>query len=390
MPALHEKHGGDSSRERDISPITPREKSLRAVLTPRKAAAVPAAEVVVDKKILEFDLAPHQAVPDARSKDAPAFAPLSKGCTDLLDAMSGPVVLELNAGSAGFTAAIIARGVEGIAIDHVKNEHTTKTRVLHIDMTRPGGQAVIRALCATGRVQHVHAAPPCGTGSRAREIKIPQYLIDQGAPEPVPLRSNEHPRGLPDLVGVSLLRVKSANIIYDFIAALIMEFPLITFSVENPSRAYIWLFEAYIEIAAMPGWTRIEYQGCMHGGRRPKWSCWLTNVPELTLLSLNGKCDNSHVHLPYSVKKSFDKQSFGKRKWNFATNSEAEYPKELCALAADAIIENLRNRGFRCPIPTFKDDEGVPEVKRRRLAAAVGLSPWTHAPCNHLRVCKGH
>ena len=59
-------------------------------------------------------------------------------------------------------------------------------------------------------------APPCGTMSRAREIPLPQWLKDKGIPEPYPLRSTQHPQGLPGLDGTDLIKVQKANALAAF------------------------------------------------------------------------------------------------------------------------------------------------------------------------------
>ena len=40
---------------------------------------------------------------------------------------------------------------------------------------------------------------PCGTASRARERPVARDKIKQGAPQPPPLRSADHPLGLPHI-----------------------------------------------------------------------------------------------------------------------------------------------------------------------------------------------
>ncbi len=114
-------------------------------------------------------------------------------------------------------------------------------------------------------------------------------------------------------------------------------FPSITFSIENPLNSYLWLFEQYLEIASRPGWHFVTYQGCMHGGTRPKWSAWLTNVAEY--LSLHAVCDASHTHEPYDVKHEAGSG------WSFASAAEAAYPRQLCDAAAILLLRNLARRG---------------------------------------------
>ena len=60
-------------------------------------------------------------------------------------------------------------------------------------------------------VRHVHLGPSCGTFSRAREIPVPRWKVEQGAPDPKPLRSEEYPLGLPNLVVSQRARVANVN-----------------------------------------------------------------------------------------------------------------------------------------------------------------------------------
>ena len=60
----------------------------------------------------------------------------------------------------------------------------------------------------------VHLGPPCGTSSRARDIRR------HSGPDPKPLRSRMHPDGLPSLTGTDLQRVLSANVLYQLSAEI--------------------------------------------------------------------------------------------------------------------------------------------------------------------------
>eukprot|EP00973_Karenia_brevis_P006559 892588-Karenia_brevis.AAC.1 len=62
------------------------------------------------------------------------------------------------------------------------------------------------------QIRYVHFAPPCGTATRAREIRRAH------GPDPKPLRSVDHPNGLPNLSGDAKAKVDSANLLYEFVA----------------------------------------------------------------------------------------------------------------------------------------------------------------------------
>ena len=73
---------------------------------------------------------------------------------------------------------------------------------------------------------HAHFAPSCGTCSRAREIKVPGLPIER---QPQPLRSNEHPDGLPCLLEADQKRVDAANLSHSAMVTLLLF--LITFGI---------------------------------------------------------------------------------------------------------------------------------------------------------------
>ena len=117
-------------------------------------------------------------------------------------------------------------------------------------------------------------APPCGTATRARNKRIAQHLVEAGAPDPRPLRSDEFPQGLPGLRPIDQAKVDSANSIYELcyrimVDALEMD---ILVSCENPIRSYLWSIEPWSQLLNDSRCEPIELQNCMFGGARDKWS----------------------------------------------------------------------------------------------------------------------
>ena len=80
------------------------------------------------------------------------------------------------------------------------------------DITKPAVQHAIIQLLPECHL--VSAAMDCSTKSRIREIRLP------GANQPLPLRSEAHPRGLPHLHGRDLQRVVQDNAASDFQLAI--------------------------------------------------------------------------------------------------------------------------------------------------------------------------
>ena len=177
----------------------------------------------------------------------------------------------------------------------------------------------------TRRIIHVHAGPPCGTCSRARGVHLPLG--------PRPLRDERNLLGFAYLEGDEKDRVDSANQIYLQLAAFIVWLQQlgVGFSIENPTTSLLWHIPAYRDLLQF-AWF-INFDSCMHGGRRLKHTSLLTNVPHLSALSVS--CDGKHEHLPWGV---LDGQ--------FATAEEAAYPKQLCESISECLKLRARDLGF--------------------------------------------
>ncbi len=88
---------------------------------------------------------------------------------------------------------------------------------------------------------YIHFAPPCGTCSAARN-KRHRDLEEAGFILPKPVRSKEHPMGLPSNRGLDAAKVASANLLYFAtleIAKLCLQYDIL-FSIENPENSLFW------------------------------------------------------------------------------------------------------------------------------------------------------
>ena len=130
------------------------------------------------------------------------LAPVAVTSTPL-HAPLGPVLLciELCAGSAGLSAELTGMDFEAVPVDYERNQQVVRAVTVKADLSSETGQTMIRQIMQSPRFHFLHAAPPCGTCSRARSIPIPLAQRLRGAPAPVPLRSDAFPAGLPDLSG---------------------------------------------------------------------------------------------------------------------------------------------------------------------------------------------
>ena len=62
-------------------------------------------------------------------------------------------------------------GFDILAVDHSKNRFLPRARICQVDLTKQHGWDFLNYVIKFHNVVFVHAAPPCGTCSRAREIK---------------------------------------------------------------------------------------------------------------------------------------------------------------------------------------------------------------------------
>ena len=109
-------------------------------------------------------------VANASGESAACSAERSRAADVGLTGASKPVVLEVCCGSAGLTLELCVLEFEAIGIDHSKNRHTPKAKILVINLATQHGRTTLCELCRDERVVAVWFGVPCGTASRAREI----------------------------------------------------------------------------------------------------------------------------------------------------------------------------------------------------------------------------
>ena len=279
--------------------------------------------------------------------------------------------IELCAGSAGYSARISKLGLSTLPIDNVHNRQRQKFPCITLDLGSPEGQEIVLRTLRQGRVFSIGVAPPCGTATRAREKSIPAKKR-QGARAPPQLRSDEFPLGLPDALAENLPftaldadRLLQANAVYDFVSSLLSEAHSlgVHWWAENPSRSYMRQTPGFVALASLQGAVFHELQPCMFGGARPKWTCFLTNIPNFGSIAL--KCDGNHPHAPWLV------HNAGKG-LVFDTATEAEYPDDLCRALANLILELAVLAGFDPAASALSKDH---KDKRDSLGASAARQP---------------
>ena len=105
--------------------------------------------------------------------------------------LSQLLAVEVFSGTGGLTASIRKIGLgQSLGVDaHVSKQ--VKAPIIRLNLAEDSGQAFLLRILDNPRVVYIHMGPPCGTSSRAREIKRFNGRC------PMPLRSTEHPMASP-------------------------------------------------------------------------------------------------------------------------------------------------------------------------------------------------
>lgn len=223
--------------------------------------------------------------------------------------------IEVFSGTAGLCAEVRRLGCQhSKGIDaHITKQ--VKAPVIRLDLSDVAGQKLLWRILQDPRVFAVHLGPPCGTSSRAREIKR-RFGVN-----PLPLRSDAFPDGLANLKPRDRARVDTANQLYKLSGEILAFCTMhgILCSLENPARSHMWK-TTYLNDPIEGLWPQLRevlFHHCMFGSRRRKRTKLLVNHPCYTHLCR--ECDGSHEH-----------DAWGYTPTGWATAHEVEYPHGLC------------------------------------------------------------
>ena len=252
---------------------------------------------------------------DKRSSEAPKVqeVPLE------IEKIKHPVIIEMFCGTARVTACLKAIGLQdSFGVDHIKSKaiSTVKTS----DVTTKHGQEVFLEWMKAPLIQGIFIAPPCGTCSLARCIKLRD---EKGRliPGLVPLRSAKFPEGLPNLSPRYRLRVSLANKLYEFVRRVmrLAHKGGLIIAVENPRSSLFWATRWWRDCGVPMQYT--AHQACAYGSDRPKWTVVGHNRKQF--MKLNRCCpgeSKEHRHKPW-----------GRTGNNsFATSEETAYSHPPC------------------------------------------------------------
>ena len=249
-----------------------------------------------------------------------------------------------------------------IAIDKLQKQGA-RTSIIRLDLTREADCSLVDGWLDSPLLVWAHLAPVCGTASRARDIRVLPT-------DPAPLRSCEHPDGLPNLDGRDLLRVRLANKLFDFACKVFAKATErgILVTMENPKNSYFWSTNFFVHLQASFEMHTADFQVCMYGGTRDKWTRFVANFPEVGQLSI--VCDKTHSHAPWR----FAQDAQGKRVW--ATSLESEYTRQLCIATVQVVLHKAQSLGLTLLPQSLKDIQTHPLMQNQQSRIAIGKQPF--------------
>ncbi len=269
------------------------------------------------------------------------------------------ICIEVFCGQARLSQSLKSQSFRVFSIDHKPFKNVS---VLQIDLNSIVERKLFWDLVFHNRVLYVHFAPPCGTASAARQIRL--HKTSHG---PRPLRDLANPMGLDTLSPVEQERVDLANNLYGFVAEAcqILQERSIGWSIENPSSSLMWITEPTQALCKMMGANLVafDFDTCMFGATRLKHTALWTNISQLQ--QLERRCDGSHTHEPWG--------QVGK---GFATALECAYNKPLADAWAACIKRWALDLGVIFAPPTL--NEVTMDHKDMAVAfnkAAIGSQP---------------
>ena len=248
-----------------------------------------------------------------------------------------------------------------IAIDKVRKSFARST-IFQLDLTLDKDVALLISWMESPLLLWIHLAPVCGRASRARDIQ-------RRPGDPLPLRSLESPDGLHDLNAQDRERVRIANRLYEVACYIFLQATLkgIVATMENPSNSYFWFTTWVLRLLLQVPVFLTDFQSCMYGGLRNKWTRILANFPQVQ--SMNVVCDHSRTHVPWG----FATDQHGQRVW--ATSLESQYPRKLCIVLTSLVLHFAEQRGLTLKASTLTEEAENPMAATQLFHVGAGQQP---------------
>ena len=219
--------------------------------------------------------------------------------------------MELCAGSAVLSSEAAKQGFQTFAVDHELNRFSPKAKIFQLDLSKTESSQLLADMYHNMKPQWTHMGLPCGTASRAREKPVSKKLRDKGAPQPRPLRDQDHLMGLHNLTPAEQRRVDGANQVYQAAEGILFTIFILGLwvSIENPERSWLWAILALLvkrrNNAEYSQWyfnlTDTTFDACQHGSNFAK-TTRLKGTPGI-FEHLGGQCDGTHTHANWKVQR---------------------------------------------------------------------------------------
>ena len=164
------------------------------------------------------------------------------------------------------------------------------------------------------------------------------------------------------------MKVDKADTIYRFCIDIIIwccsQTPPVPFTVENPSRSWIWQLPPMKGAIAKFKLVLLHMDMCMHGSKRRKRTGMLTDRPDI-FGKFEATFDGGHVHQKWGPI-----QDPVANRWTFATGQEYEYPQIFCDRIASCVAKHLKTESRKAPASRKKRPK--PPQQKLRVRAQVG------------------
>ena len=272
-------------------------------------------------------------------------------------------MLEVFAGGAVLTSVAKQFGLGGMAIDKTRKQNARCT-IYQLDLLQADDRELLEEWLSSPLLLWAHFAPVCGTASRAREIPRPELSM-----APRPLRSMEYPMGLPDLGPIERKRVEIANELFRYTCQL-FAFCVkrgVLATMENPRGSYLWMIPFLVELQRIYPLFATDFQACMYGSERDKWTRIVASFPEITQMDVT--CDRKHKHLGWG----FTTNAQGQKVW--ATSEESQYPRKLCIALVQVVLHVASAKGVLLRPNCIHDIVDHPLLSTKHSQFAAGVQP---------------
>ena len=157
---------------------------------------------------------------------------------DLLESLNGK-----DCGTGRVTACLRQFGLSSsFGVDHIRPRNCVAP-VSPVDLTTKRGRDLLASWLKNPRVVGVFLAPPCGTASRARSIKLK--------------RKRNAPNGLKFLSFVNKMKISQANKLYH-LTAQVVKYAVkdgMIVCVENPQFSLFWATTFWVSVAKLLRYT---------------------------------------------------------------------------------------------------------------------------------------